>query len=71
MDGPVINLRQKRKTAKRQQDSQKAAENRALYGRPTHEKKLDAAQAKLKGKQLDGHHLSPTPPADDQGDTNE
>lgn len=59
MDGPVINLRQKRKTAKRQQDSQKAAENRALYGRPTHEKKLDSAKAKLKDKQLDGHHLQP------------
>lgn len=55
MEGQIVNLRQKRKAAAREKEAQKAAENRALYGRPLHQRKLDAAQDALERRTLDGH----------------
>ncbi len=59
MTGDLINLKLARKRQKRAADEARAKENRALYGRPLHEKKLDAAEAKRSDKALEHHRLTP------------
>jgi hypothetical protein len=62
MAADVINLRQARKQKARSDKERKAAENRAHFGRPKHEKQVtEALKAKL-DKTLDQGRLEKTPP---------
>lgn len=69
MTAKLINLRQARKRKNRAEEEIRAKENRALYGRPTHEKKLEQAEAVRADKALEHHRLtSPLPPTEEDPD---
>lgn len=51
----VINLRLARKARSRSKAAQQAAENRALHGQTTAERRLKAAEEERKVRQLDAH----------------
>lgn len=53
----IINLRQARKGRKRSEKEAAAAENRAKFGRPGEERRLEEARKALEGRRLDGHRL--------------
>jgi hypothetical protein len=51
----IVNLRRVRKAKARQTKDEKAAQNRAAFGRSNTERALSEAQAKLAERHLDGH----------------
>ena len=53
--GEVVNLRLKRKAKAREDAADKAAENRAVFGRSKAEKDLTSARNKQAESKLDGH----------------
>lgn len=53
--GEVVNLRLKRKVKAREEAADKAAENRASFGRRKDEKKLTTLLNSKAAKDLDGH----------------
>jgi hypothetical protein len=53
--GEVVNLRLKRKAKMRAEAADKAAENRATFGRSKAEKDLTSAQKDKAERSLDGH----------------
>ncbi len=53
--GEVVNLRLKRKVKARDDKADKAAENRATFGRRKDEKKLTTLLNSKAAKDLDGH----------------
>ena len=55
--GEIVNLRIARKHAKRRRDAEKAATNRAAFGRPKHERTLDSARSEKARRNLDGHRI--------------
>jgi hypothetical protein len=55
----VINLRRKRKERIRQRAAAEAAGNRARFGRPVAERKLDQALHSKRIRVLDGHQIEP------------
>lgn len=57
----VINLRIARKSKLRFDKETIAAQNRAKFGQPKAAKSLEAAQAKLDSRHLDGHKLTKDP----------
>jgi len=58
MVADVVNLRQERKRKARAAQSQLAAENRALHGRPLAQRRLDSAEDARQAKVHDGHRLT-------------
>lgn len=50
----IVNLRQARKARDRAQATQKAAENRAKFGRTKAQKHRDAAEAERAARAIDG-----------------
>lgn len=64
----IVNLRRARKAKARAEAETTAAENRARFGRPAAERKLEAARDELAGKRHAGHRLEkPGKTDDDQG----
>jgi hypothetical protein len=57
--GEVINLRLRRKARKREEDAEKAAENRAVFGRRKDEKKLTVLLTQKDQRDLDGKKRDP------------
>lgn len=55
----LVNLRQARKRKMRAEQDQKAAENRAKFGRTKGEKKRVAAEAERENRRLDLVRLTP------------
>ncbi|HKA74180.1 MAG TPA: DUF4169 family protein [Xanthobacteraceae bacterium] len=55
--GQVINLRLRRKHAKRQQAVENAAENRTKHGRSRAERAVAAVQSAKARRQIEGHRL--------------
>jgi hypothetical protein len=53
----VINLRAARKRAKRLEDSQHAAQNRAASGRSKRERELDQARQEKARRELESHRI--------------
>lgn len=53
--GDLVNLKQRRKQAKREADDKAAAENRIKFGISKAKKNLTKAQQVLSDKSLDGH----------------
>jgi hypothetical protein len=53
----VINLRAARKHAKRAEDSQRAAQNRAVSGRSKRERELDQARREKSQRDLESHRI--------------
>ncbi|MGB7257935.1 MAG: DUF4169 family protein [Pseudolabrys sp.] len=53
----VVNLRTARKRANRQQEDLRASANRLAHGRPTVERKLDAARSEKVSRDLDRHRI--------------
>jgi Domain of unknown function (DUF4169) len=51
--GDIVNLRQARKTARRDQEARQAAVNRLLHGRTKAERKLEAARNAQARRSLD------------------
>jgi len=69
MVADVVNLRQERKRKARAAQSQLAAENRALHGRPLAQRRLDSAEEARQAKVHDGHRLiGPTSTTDQNGE---
>jgi hypothetical protein len=68
MTGKLINLRLARKRKTRAEAALQAKENRALYGRPLHETKLEAAEDERSRKAHDQHRLDPGPDRKDGDD---
>jgi hypothetical protein len=54
----IINLRRVRKTKAREQKEAVAAENRARFGRPAHERKLNATLEEKRKRSLSLHLLA-------------
>ncbi len=54
----IVNLRRARKTKAREQKEAVAAENRARFGRPAHERKLHATLEKKQKHSLSLHLLA-------------
>ncbi len=57
----IVNLRRKRKEQARTAQADKAAANRAKFGRPLAERKLESALNALAAKNLNGHRLTSAP----------
>ena len=55
--GDLVNLRQLKKRAERDEAAKEAETNRALFGRTKAEKKRDELLARRSGKLLDGHRI--------------
>ncbi|WP_108659295.1 DUF4169 family protein [Acuticoccus kandeliae] len=55
--GPVINLRRVRKERQRDAEKATAAQNRAKFGRPRHEKERDDANASNADAKLEAHRI--------------
>lgn len=55
----VINLRTARKRKERSEKEQRAAENRALHGRPKVEKKQTRLEAEKSASFIEAHRLEP------------
>jgi len=55
--GQVVNLRLRRKHAKRQQAVENAAENRLKHGRSKAERAAEAMQSAKARRQIEGHRL--------------
>jgi len=55
--GQVVNLRLRRKHAKRQQAVENAAENRLKHGRSKAERAAGAIQSAKARRQIEGHRL--------------
>jgi hypothetical protein len=53
----VVNLNRFRKAKKREEAQQRAAENRALYGRSKKERTADADERRREARELDGKKL--------------
>jgi hypothetical protein len=68
MTGKLINLRLARKRKTRAEAALQAKENRALYGRPLHETKLEAAEETRSRKAHDQHRLDAAPDRKDDDD---
>ncbi len=65
MAGNVINLRRERKRRARKDASDKAAENRARFGRTSVEKLIDRRDEERRTIDLDGHKLGSGDPGAD------
>ena len=55
--GDLVNLRQLKKRAERDEAAKEAETNRALFGRTKAEKKRDETRTERSGKLLDGHRI--------------
>ena len=55
--GEIVNLRKVRKRAGKQQDAERAAANRLLYGRPKSERNQQAARTEKLNRHLDAHRI--------------
>ena len=55
--GDLLNLKQLKKRAGRDEAAKQAETNRALFGRTKAEKNRDKSQAQRSGKFLDGHRI--------------
>ena len=55
--GDLLNLRQIKKRAGRDEAAKQAETNRASFGRTKAEKRRDQSQAQRSGKLLDGHRI--------------
>ena len=55
--GEIVNLRKVRKRAGKQQDAERAAANRLLYGRPKSERDLQAVRTEKLNRHLDAHMI--------------
>ena len=55
--GEIVNLRRKRKAAKRREEAVRAAENRLVHGRSKAERALEEARAEKARSELDAHRL--------------
>jgi Domain of unknown function (DUF4169) len=55
--GEIVNLRRRRKAAKRQEEAVRAAENRVIHGRPKAKRALEEARAEKTRRELDAHRL--------------
>ena len=55
--GDLLNLKQFKKRAGRDEAAKEAETNRALFGRSKTEKKRDELRAHRAGKSLDGHRI--------------
>lgn len=53
----IINLRQRRKQAKREREAAQAAENRLLHGRSKAERERDKKEAEHARRSLDQHRV--------------
>jgi hypothetical protein len=62
MMGEVINLRKARKQAKKREDAERAASNRAVHGQSKAEKTFETTRAEQMRRHLDAHKI-------DSGDT--
>ena len=60
--GDIVNLRKVRKRAAKQRDDERAAANRATYGRTKAQRVLEAARSEKQGRDLEAHRI-------DTGDT--
>lgn len=56
--GDLVNLRQLRKRAAREQSEKQAAANRARFGRTRSERILDERSASRANELLDQHHIN-------------
>jgi len=54
---PVVNLNRFRKEKQRAEDRQRAAENRALYGRSKKDRRSSDDERRRTGRELDGKKL--------------
>lgn len=61
----IVNLRQHRKRAAREDKRREAEATRARSGRSKAEKQRDAAEDAKAQRRLDGHRLGGTPPDDE------
>ncbi|MCF4164314.1 DUF4169 family protein [Zavarzinia compransoris] len=61
----IVNLRRVRKAKARAEAATTAAENRARFGRPAAERKLEAARDALTEKRHEGHRLDRRGEGDD------
>ncbi len=57
MMGEVINLRKARKQAKKREDAERAASNRAVHGQTKAEKTFEARRAEQIRRHLDAHRI--------------
>lgn len=57
MSAEVVNLRQARKARRREEDEQRAAANRARFGRTRAERDAGAAEASRAARALDGARI--------------
>ena len=55
----LVNLRRARKARQRAEQEAQAAENRARFGRPKAEKRLEAARAEKARRDLEGKRREP------------
>jgi hypothetical protein len=55
--GDVINLRRRRKAAKREKEALRAAENRVRFGRTLVSKQIDKAMELRRERDLDGRRI--------------
>ena len=55
--GEVVNLRNRRKAKARVDRAAKAAENRAQFGRPLHERRFVKTEQTKRARELDGRRL--------------
>ena len=55
--GEIVNLRKVRKQAKKQQDTERAAANRLLFGRSKTERVGQASRTAKLNRLLDGHKI--------------
>jgi hypothetical protein len=55
--GEVINLRKARKQAKKREDAERAASNRAVHGQTKAEKTFEARRAEQIRRHLDAHRI--------------
>ena len=57
--GEVINLRKARKQAKKREDAERAASNRAVHGRTKAETTIEATRSERMRRHLDAHRIDP------------
>jgi len=55
--GEVVNLRKARKQAKKREDAERAASNRAAHGQTKAEKTFEARRAEQMRRHLDAHRI--------------
>jgi hypothetical protein len=55
--GEVINLRRARKQARKREDAERAASNRAVHGQTKAEKTFETRRAELMRRHLDAHKI--------------